>query len=106
MDHLPSADALVQVLDPLIRQRTGVDLAEMNATMLRTAVAQHMQDLGIEEFSAYGQLLHGAETRVDELSERLAVIESWFFRDVGPSTICDHETSVSRRLPWARRPRR
>ncbi len=52
--------------------------------MLRTAVSQHMQDVGIEEFPAYGQMLHGTEARVDELSEKLAVIESWFFRDVGP----------------------
>jgi chemotaxis protein methyltransferase WspC len=67
-----------------MRQRTGVDLAEMNPTMLRNAVAEHMHDVGVEEFSAYGRMLHGTVTRVDELSERLAVIESWFFRDVGP----------------------
>lgn len=67
-----------------MRQRTGVDLAEMNPVMLRNTVAEHMHDVGVEEFSAYGRMLRYTVTRVDELSERLAVIESWFFRDVGP----------------------
>ena len=84
MIDLPPKDALLQVLEPLVRRHTGVDLAEMNPSMLRTAVEQHMEEVGVEEFFAYGRVLQGAANRVTELSERLAVIESWFFRDVGP----------------------
>lgn len=74
--------ALPDVLQ-LLARRIGLNAESVGLQLIRHAVDEHMDDLGLDDVTDYVQRLHGSQ-EFDELIERVVVPETWFFRDTEP----------------------
>ena len=81
--EIRAVEAALFTLDPLTRQRSGLDLYLLDRRLVSQAVADHMTETGAAGLSEYFEILRDSAVEIDRLTERLAVGETWFFRDAG-----------------------
>lgn len=64
----------------LLEVRIGLDAESLGNATLRTLVAERMLALGITDPAAYVNLVGSGVEEIEELTNRLLVAETWFFR--------------------------
>ena len=74
--------AVLQALDPLTRQHSGLDLRQLDERLVKKAVDDHMAENGARGLGDYLGILRDP-TQIARLTEKLVVGETWFFRDDG-----------------------
>ena len=74
--------AVLQALDPLTRQHSGLDLRQLDERLVKRAVDDHMAENGARGLGDYLGILRDP-AQIDRLTEKLVVGETWFFRDDG-----------------------
>ena len=87
---IPSPEALdsyewleAKVLE-MLQQRIGLKADATDARAIPRAVRAHMAERGIADPSAYVDDHLSTDAVLEQLAEKLVVLETWFFRDVEP----------------------
>ena len=83
-------------VEALLRDRIGLNPVSVHRDHIEDAVRQRMAACGIPDVSQYLAWIETHTDELQELIERLVVVESWFFRDVQPFRL-------PRERPYARR---
>lgn len=73
----------------LLARRIGLNPDSVGMQLIQAAVNDHMDELGLDDATAYVERLHGSG-EFDELVERVVVPETWFFRDLEPYRCLQH----------------
>jgi chemotaxis protein methyltransferase WspC len=73
----------------LLARRIGLNPDSVGLPLIQAAVNDHMDELGLDDATAYVERLHGSG-EFDELVERVVVPETWFFRDLEPYRFLQH----------------
>src|SRR5258708_11538927 len=74
----------LEQIGSLLRRRIGLNPATLGPHGLTAAVRSRMTAGKIAKADLYCRHLESTEAEVQELIEEVAVLESWFFRDVQP----------------------
>lgn len=68
----------------LLKSRTGMHIATVGDSTLKSAIQTRLRALDIVDTAAYLALLQHSHTELTELTEEVVIPETWFFRDQYP----------------------
>jgi len=83
-------DDLRAKVESLVRERIGLNPQAVHRDHIEDAVRQRMTACGVAKHSQYLALLETNSRELQDLTELLVVVESWFFRDVHPFRFLEH----------------
>jgi chemotaxis protein methyltransferase WspC len=71
-------------IEELLARQIGLNPVSVGSRLVLRAVWRRINELGLEDLSAYERRLHESEPEIQSLAEEIVVPESWFFRDARP----------------------
>src|SRR5215213_7904287 len=74
----------LEQIGSLLRRRIGLNPATLGPHGLTAALRTRMNACRMTKAGLYARHLESNEAEIQELIEEVAVLESWFFRDVQP----------------------
>ena len=83
-DILDSCEWLEAKVAETLRQRIGLKPDAIDARAIPRAVRAHMAERDVADPTAYIEELLSSDAVLEQLAEKLVVLETWFFRDVEP----------------------
>ena len=79
-----------KAIEALLREKIGLNTDLITPAALAKAMGQCMADGGFADAETYLLGLQASTRKLDELAEKLAVLETWFFRDEKPFEFLSH----------------